>query len=65
MLETVIRNVDGALVARIRVDSLGYQTICDINNRLLGRYDPNTDVTTDVNNALFSRGNALTALITA
>jgi hypothetical protein len=63
MSDTWIKNRDGALLARIKIESSGYQLIYEVNGHYLGMYNPISNTTHYRDGALFCRGNALTALI--
>jgi len=63
MSDTFIKAENGSLLARIRLESNGYQRIYKVNGELVGSYNPNTNTTHYPNGAIFCRGNALTALL--
>lgn len=63
MADTYIKNINGASLARIRLENNGDQRIYAINGHYLGFYNQHTNTTHHPNGALFSQGNALTAFI--
>ena len=64
MSDALIKDRNGKVLARIRIENNGYQRIYEINNHYLGYYNPNTNTTHRPDGSIFCRGNALTALIT-
>lgn len=63
MSDTLIKDQNGNVLARIRIENNGFQRIYKNNNHYLGFYNSNTNTTHFGNGSLFCRGNALTALI--
>lgn len=58
-----LRDRNGHLLGKIKEVNGEYQ-VRDTNGKLLGRYNPKTNVTRDRNGKLVGRGNLLAALIT-
>ena len=63
MADQKIRDKNNRLIATIKARHDGKLEIRDPNNRALGTYDPKTDQTRNMNNALVAKGNVLTSLI--
>lgn len=63
MADTWIKDRNGALLARIRIENNGNQRIFEANGHYLGMFNPDTNTTHHPNGSLFCRGNALTALV--
>ena len=63
MSDALIKDRNGKVLARIRIENNEYQRIYQINGHYLGYYNPYTNTTHYSNGPLFCRGNALTALI--
>jgi len=63
MPDTFIKTPNGSVVARIRIESNGFERLYKVNGEFVGSYNPNTNTTHYPNGSLFCQGNALTALI--
>lgn len=63
MSDTLIKDQNGKVLARIRIENNEFQRIYNISNHYLGFYNPNSNTTHYSNGSLFCRGNAITALI--
>lgn len=63
MSDTWIKDINGAALARIRMENNGDQRIYEVNGHYLGSYNQRTNTTHYPNGALFCRGNALSALV--
>jgi len=63
MPDTWLKERNGALLARIRVENNDNQRIYDVNGQYLGMFNSETNTTHYPNGSLFCRGNALTALL--
>ncbi len=63
MADTYIKDINGAALARIRMENNGDQRIYQVNGCCLGSYNLCTNTTHHPNGALFCRGNALSALV--
>jgi hypothetical protein len=63
MSDALIKDRNGKVLARIRIENNEFQRLYEVNNHYLGFYNPNTDTTHRSDGSVFCRGNALTALI--
>ena len=63
MSDALIKDRNGKVLARIRIENNEYQRIYQTDGYYIGFYNPNTNTTHYSNGSLFCRGNALTALI--
>ncbi|HEY9276749.1 MAG TPA: hypothetical protein VIO87_00910 [Methylotenera sp.] len=63
MSDTLIKAPNGSILARIRVESNGFQRIYKANGDVVGIYNPNTNTTHYPSGDYFCQGNALAALI--
>jgi hypothetical protein len=59
----VIRDTSGQKIGEIREISSGRLEARDRHGRLVGRYDPRSNITRDRNGRLMTRGNTLTGLL--
>ncbi|MDP3778389.1 hypothetical protein [Methylotenera sp.] len=63
MSDTLIKAPNGSALARIRVESNGYQRLYKISGEFIGLFNPSSNTTHYPNGSVFCQGNALTALI--
>lgn len=61
--ETLIRNFNGQILAKVYTDKKGNQEIRNFSGQVLGSYDKSTDTTRDFYGRHISSGNSLGALI--
>jgi len=63
MSDTLIKDPNGSVLARIRVESNGTQRLYKVNGEFIGLFNPNSNTTHYPSGSIFCQGNALTALI--
>ncbi len=63
MSDKIIRNKSSKEIGYIKTDAKGVETAYNLNNKVLGRYDPKTNFTKDEHGRVLGNGNMLTQLI--
>lgn len=63
LTKILLRDYQGKIIGRIEVSPNGKKTLIDFYGKILGTYDPKTNITKDFYGYIVGRGDCLTMLL--